>query len=283
MNSADIKQMNYTEVKNTEVKNNERKIGSQNYKIFLMNLKYAKDMKKIAHPNAFISVSYYEQLSLSLNNFLNKKQAEIVIARYNENTVWCHNYSNLITIYNKGIDDIPPNILKTVKLNNVGRESHTYLYHIINNWDNLADVTFFGQGNLSSDHDPFPICIYLQPKLEEITINLYSKGTKLDRNNRLIHNRKYLENIQKGQMKPAELDFVSWWYENIRSPYVGKANIQWSHGAIFSVSRDIIKSNPLSYYKKLIRCIESHDDPEEGHYFERCWYYIFNCGRLIET
>ena len=72
---------------------------------------------------------------------------ELVIARYNEDINWLDKVKNKkITIYNKGIDNIK---YKSIKLENIGRESHTYLTHIIENYDNLSDITIFSQG------DPF--------------------------------------------------------------------------------------------------------------------------------
>ena len=81
------------------------------------------------------------------------KDIEIVVARYNEDLKWLNKYASTnniyITIYNKGINDITfkeTNNIKIISLHNVGRESHTYLYHIINNWDTLAQRTIFFQG-----------------------------------------------------------------------------------------------------------------------------------------
>jgi hypothetical protein len=75
-------------------------------------------------------------------------KTEIVIARYNENLDWLKKIKKSkdikITVYNKGKDDIN---VPFIKLPNIGRESHTYLYHIINNYDNLADQTVFCQGD----------------------------------------------------------------------------------------------------------------------------------------
>jgi hypothetical protein len=85
-------------------------------------------------------------------------KTEIVIARYNEDLSWLKKIpkSIKITIYNKGVDNIE-NLEKLkyniIKLPNVGRESHTYLYHIINNYDKLADKTIFCQGD-SIFHSP---------------------------------------------------------------------------------------------------------------------------------
>jgi len=82
---------------------------------------------------------------------------EIVIARYNEDLSWLKKIpkSIKITIYNKGLDNIEISDIKynIIKLPNIGRESHTYLYHIINNYDNLAHKTIFCQGD-SIFHSP---------------------------------------------------------------------------------------------------------------------------------
>jgi len=87
-----------------------------------------------------------------------KLKIEIVIARYNEDLSWLKKIpkSIKITIYNKGLDDIEKiDGVKydIIKLPNIGRESHTYLYHIINNYDNLAHKTIFCQGD-SIFHSP---------------------------------------------------------------------------------------------------------------------------------
>jgi hypothetical protein len=75
-------------------------------------------------------------------------KTEIVVARYNENLDWLKKIKKSkdikITVYNKGKDDID---VPFIPLPNIGRESHTYLYHIINNYDNLADQTIFCQGD----------------------------------------------------------------------------------------------------------------------------------------
>jgi hypothetical protein len=73
-----------------------------------------------------------------------KSYFEIVVSRYSENISWAKKYNNFITLYNKG-DDLIEN---SIRLNNIGREAHSYLYHIVNNYNNLAEYTCFLQ-------DPF--------------------------------------------------------------------------------------------------------------------------------
>lgn len=262
--------------------------GSQIFRNFLMSHKFYSDLKNISFNINKINnlYSYLNYLSNHLEIISKpKSQAEIVLARYNENIYWIQNNLQFFTIYNKGksIDLNNPYLnnfiqLSTYSLRNVGRESHTYLYHIINNWDNLADVTLFSQGVLSSNHKPFPLSLYLLPKNENITINLYLKGTKLDSNKRIIHTGKYNYNLLNNFMRPAKLNFIDWWNRYIKLPFPGENNILWSHGAIFSVNSKLIKSHSKEYYQDLLSCIDDHPDPEEGHYFERAWFYIFNLG-----
>ena len=76
----------------------------------------------------------------------------IVVARYQEDVDWVNDLKYIFIntriqpfIYNKGtpLEHYP---LSYISLSNVGRESHTYLYHIIHNYDNLSDLVFFTQG-----------------------------------------------------------------------------------------------------------------------------------------
>ena len=44
---------------------------------------------------------------------------------------------------------------------------------------------------------------------------------------------------------------------------------------IFAVAREHIIQHPKSYYEKLIKYVETHSNPEAGHYMERSWGVIF--------
>jgi hypothetical protein len=73
---------------------------------------------------------------------------KVIVARYNENIDWLKSILNYCVIYNKGRK---LNIQNEIMLDNIGRESHTYLHHIIQNYDQLEDVLVFTQANIS-DH-----------------------------------------------------------------------------------------------------------------------------------
>lgn len=70
----------------------------------------------------------------------------IVVARYNECLNWLLPYEDCVIVYNKGDDEIPP-FKNIIRVDNIGREGHTYLFHICNNYFNLAERITFIQGD----------------------------------------------------------------------------------------------------------------------------------------
>ena len=81
---------------------------------------------------------------------MGRHHVEIVLSRYNEDIGWSNVYSSIRTIYDKSNES---NLLSVstpgmlIRLPNLGRESHTYLWHIVNNYDKLADITVFSQAS----------------------------------------------------------------------------------------------------------------------------------------
>jgi hypothetical protein len=73
---------------------------------------------------------------------------DLVVARYKEDLDWLNKIDLNVfrpIIYNKGLPlDIKFN---HTNLANVGREAHTYLFHILKYYDNLPEYTIFVQGN----------------------------------------------------------------------------------------------------------------------------------------
>lgn len=78
-----------------------------------------------------------------------KHDIEIVISRFNEDIRWSDMYSTIRTVYDKSKNSTLPSSTagKVVSISNLGRESYTYLWHIVNNYDKLAAVTVFSQGS----------------------------------------------------------------------------------------------------------------------------------------
>ncbi len=68
---------------------------------------------------------------------------EFVIAKYHRSTDWTKSLNGKVTIYNKSKDTLLPGEIFLEP--NLGRCIHTYVTHILKNYDNLADETFFSQ------------------------------------------------------------------------------------------------------------------------------------------
>ena len=69
---------------------------------------------------------------------------DVIVSRYEKNVNWTNQFkSSRVFIYNKGDN----NNNNYIKLPNIGRESHTYLTHIINNYDDMSNYLCFLQDN----------------------------------------------------------------------------------------------------------------------------------------
>jgi hypothetical protein len=87
--------------------------------------------------------------------FASKKQnMDVVVAAYKESLAWLQDLpvSFRVFVYLKDAERLAqvqkeaPRAIVQV-LPNVGRESHTYLHHIVTQYESLAPYTFFFQGN----------------------------------------------------------------------------------------------------------------------------------------
>lgn len=216
------------------------------------------------------------------NYMFDKNTFEIVVARYAESMEWARKYQDVVTVYEKHIDKsmlLDDNIVPCSRrehLPNVGRESHTYLHHIIENYDSLALNTFFTQCGIE-EHTTYPIEEYLFNKGSSCfrLDNFKTIYAKDGRYGFLRHKCKWLEEYNSGKMLPEKRTFKQWWTESVKKPLPHIHRYKWSHGAIFSVSKQRILHNSIQDYKRMIKCLSDHSNPETGHYFERAWYYIF--------
>lgn len=183
-------------------------------------------------------------------NFLEtiKNKYQIVVARYNEDIKWLIPFKLVTIIYNKGDDkDINLNF-NTIKLKNVGRESHTYLYHIINNYDNLKDRTIFIQGKIN-DHKILNFEEYFKDGNDFIA---KTSDLKIDTLRTMIeHYGKWSSNtMKKSDYTPYD------WLEKVigidMSEIINnESKVIW--GANFSISKEMILRKPKKFYENLLR------------------------------
>jgi hypothetical protein len=225
----------------------------------------------------------------SKSNQPSSKTIELVISRYNEDLQWMKNepfddYPNII-IYNKGPNENfyrkPTSSIVNVK--NVGRCDHTYLYHIIQNYDKLKDITVFLPGSadmgfkIKQTTDLFN---EIKKKNQAVFVNTRTFPETL----REVYGDFQLDewkasderNVSINSESKLELSkyrpYGKWYDQYLKD---NKAHTLSFYG-IFSVAKEDIIQHPKSYYENLIQDLSNSSNPEVGHYFERSWVAIFH-------
>lgn len=200
---------------------------------------------------------------------------EIVVAHYNENLGWLTGFnSDSICVYSKGSKSTID--CKNYQLPNVGREAHTYLTYIVQNYENLPNIVFFTQGNPHDHIDIKPIYrthLHLPSKKLSSTPTISNFSTGLDNYRRLWW--------AGGNTEPCDIPGDEWFRKFVDSdPNINlERNFSIFWGAVFSVRKEAILSRPKSYYELLLTQCQTKN-PETAHFFERSWYYIFNLHTL---
>jgi hypothetical protein len=195
---------------------------------------------------------------------------EVVIARYHEDVSWAEREPAVI--YNKG--PAIPTRTRQVFLPNVGREAHTYLFHITHAWNDLADTTLFTQGGL--DHIPAGTRLdQFFDAVTDIVVPRVVRCREWGPDGRIVHYGIWQEKMARGQMAAGRLSLVAWFRTYLQLDLEALGGIIYAPGAVLSVRKECIRRRPLTYYQELLDAVSQHNDPEEAHYLERAWLYIF--------
>ncbi|QGG93345.1 DUF3431 domain-containing protein (plasmid) [Agrobacterium sp. MA01] len=75
---------------------------------------------------------------------------QVVLARYKEDISWILDIpvDFKVIVYNKGDEITSEEILKRAEVinrPNIGRESETYIHHMMTSWENTEDYTVYSQ------------------------------------------------------------------------------------------------------------------------------------------
>lgn len=253
------------------------------------NLYYDTPLMKAADKGANSSIyslvfnrywDFLENYNANIASKINSNESfEVVVVRYKEDLSWIEKEFGSdvkVTIYNKGDDDLDylPYGYKIIKTDNIGYLGGTYLLHIVNNYQALADRVFFSQGW------PYDTAVFLPlSKYKNIDVstcfNIVGKCqfSNLETENQHFINYKWegdkYHNFanQTGTMKEFFYGLID------KENYVGP-NILADYGAIFSVSKDDIQLNPREYYQEMLPSF-AKIFPLEDHFLERSWNHMF--------
>ena len=237
----------------------------------------------------FLSIFFSTTNLIKKEGMTQTKTVELVIARYNEDLNWMQNkpishYPNVI-IYNKGpnMDFYHESSSQIVDVVNVGRCDHTYLYHIVKNYESLKDITVFLPGSadmgfkikqtmdLFNEIESSGQAAFVNTRTFPNTLrNVYGdfqldEWKASDERNTAINDESKLE---LSKYRPYGV-----WYDHYLSD---KDAYTLSFYGIFSVAKEDIIQHPKVYYENLIQDLSNSSNPEVGHYFERSWTAIFH-------
>tara|TARA_B100000212_G_scaffold279303_1_gene219087 strand:- start:32327 stop:33016 length:690 start_codon:yes stop_codon:yes gene_type:complete len=213
--------------------------------------------------------------------------SRIIVARYNEDIKWLNEFTNhKITIYNKGEKVKNNNFSEIIDLKNVGRESHTWLYHIVKNYYQLNEINIFLQGSI----DDLGCMAYQNPDEYLIDINKYGFSTSRfgllgplhwDWNVGIEKDQRYKDQWLNNQISKSNIGFRAFAKELFPDIPIF---VSTSYGGCFAVKKEKIQTYSIKYYKKLLNIMSKHKNPIEGHYMERLWCYMFTKNKpLIES
>lgn len=207
---------------------------------------------------------------------------QIVVCRYSEDISWTEKLENVI-IYNKGQKIESKH--KVINLPNLGMFHGSQLYHIIENYDNLADTTLFIQGwPFDGEFEVYNSWGHNEDGLNNI-INYYStipEGNILSLNT-------YIQTIKNEYKCPSNYnqrhhdEFIRYtlnWKEwlNLIDP---NSHINWNEAIPFyrnghiGISKQAILSNPKEYYILLIDHWK-YSNPVSEWVTESTQSFIFN-------
>ena len=189
----------------------------------------------------------------------------LVIARYKEDIAWAQDLPYAKVVYDKSGEALDDHVSRP----NIGREAETWLYHIVQNYDSLSAITVLLQGH-PFDHGPQKD---IQSVSEHIKAHMHTNtlvGIGID-----MHepwNSYGLPIFQK--------------YRDLFS-CEPPSYVRFTAGAMYIVPRDLIRSRPLEFYKKLhamvlestaieyFQVVESPSNIDPWT-LERLWPYIWD-------
>jgi hypothetical protein len=277
---------------------------NMNNRVFLYTSKNRFTKWKIEKMhNDIFNISYFGEK-------FDKNDVSIVIARYNEYIDWALAYADICIIYNKGSNfEFENEFEKKNILENIGREGHTYLFHIVTNYHTLTNYTIFTQGepflhnetilygidNYEKTLDVQPLGLqYLKekdiPSFE--ILEKYKIKTDFGLEYLTLYINENIEYLDDFKSKDIWIYHLIERYKkrfdcvSIVDNFFKRAKIffeknikkiKMTYCGLFSVKKRNIKLNEISFYGNILKELTSFDSQsgENGYILERLWLLLF--------
>ena len=193
-----------------------------------------------------------------------------------------------VFIYNKG-DNIPLGIpstadnIKIINVPNLGWDAYGYLYHVIENYDNLPDYIYTLHASIQ----------YLDHKrnmfkdiLNEIHNDKYYYGGLVIETDATFYLDDWSSSCELNRLASPDEKYVisavrpfnKWLLtkiDKIPDFAISDVNLKHNYGGMFFVHKSRILKYPISFYIDLFNEISVWQS-EVNHYLERSWYLLYN-------
>jgi len=214
----------------------------------------------------------------------------IVISAYNSDLSWIDNINEIIIyIYDKSDNhkyEKYENVYYEI-LPNVGREPHTYFYHIVKYYDNLTDITYFSQDNPIEHIDNFVEIINTKQINKDLYVNIDDSYCVFCSNNKNFGNLQKSNHFSDGVVLKCLSDGSPHHFEKINCDKYWNMFFknerpdkfyEFVPALHFFITSDFILREK-SFYIKIIELLEK--DNKSPWIIERLFSYIFdNCYQI---
>lgn len=231
---------------------------------------------------------------------------DLVIAHFREDLGWlehCLDKVGRVYVYCKDakycmrgipLGDWQKERLHIVHLANEGRESHSYLYHLVHNYQNPAQRTVFTLGSLNGNFmrwASFRRALERErPEVYVETISQHEHQTILDYEVASKsgvaysmgdgYDHEHKAQFSAANVAPASVRPFSSWYKKFLGEDLTLHNKELctakeTHGAIISVSKAQWLHIPVQTYRALLVENSGANATESGYFMERAWRYMF--------
>lgn len=191
---------------------------------------------------------------------------ELVIAAYDRDYSWVtHLHPDIkVTVYKKGDQSLKPNEILIEP--NLGRDVHTFFYHLYTQYDNLSDITFFSQ-DYPFDH----VCNYID--IINGNKDTWDSNAKQHNEGCWFFCTQYgvLTCDIAGHPHHPGLDLKTMWNKLFDSDCPDTFN--FTPTGHFAITKEQALKIPKKYYKYILNILE--DFPTSPWEIERLEPYIF--------
>jgi hypothetical protein len=192
---------------------------------------------------------------------------ELVVARCGEDCAWLRNIPPQLaaTIYDKS--EAEP-LASARRLPNVGREAHTYLFHLVERYDSLAPLTVFCQGKPFDHAFDFHTTLRDFLATPDFKAGFHWLGHMVDWDD--DRGRRLFVPWSKNPER-RELDVRDFY----RALFGSDAPTYFSFrgGAQFAVTAELVRSRPRSFYEHALELSATFTGA--AHCLERMWDQVF--------